>query len=300
MSSFKFRSTDYVDTSSGEYLDTAADKINSFFGNLSADWIGFITPYVDANASQVINIPFSNCNSTVVDYLTGDSLFDVSQPENLLVEKYMDLPIDLQIPIYNHYFNPDKLAQKAGILDTTRALYYDYTTQQYEFANNTALYDTYSEFTGIVGNIYPHKLSFDLVINGLYYDFSTPDLVPGTVYYLTDSLDGWMIPYEEGGNSSSVSVPMSIAIHKNAAVLLTDRAVLKDLPCYVQYPPQQLRFMKAPIYTEYLDISDGDPYTDPSVRKYTAYTTIGEPYDPASDPWNNPNITKYSLYEEIT
>ena len=49
-----------------------------------------------------------------------------------------------------------------------------------------------------------------------------------------------------------------------------------------------------------MDISDGDPFSDPNVTKYTAYETIGEPYDPTTDPWNNPNIRKYNLYVEIT
>jgi hypothetical protein len=299
MSTYRARPVPVIDTTAGEKLRFAADKINTFFTNLSTDWISFITPFSDARASEVLTIPFSDCSSTVVDYLTGDSAFDVDEKVNLVMDKWLELPLELMLPQLNHYFNPKVTAQKTGLKDTTRALYYNYTTQQYDFANNKALYDNYGEFTGVIGNVYPDTQTVDLVINGVYYDYTDRDLIPGTVYYLTDSLDGWMLPYQEGGIGDSVSLPMSIAVHKDAAILLTDRAVTKQLPCLPPCPPQRLRFMKAPIFTKYLDITDGDPFTDPSVTKYTAYTTIGEPFDPLDDPWNNPDIRKYSLYEEI-
>jgi len=312
-----------VDTTLGENLEVAGDKINAFFNTLSADLWSFIAPLADARAQQIITVPFSEADSTVVDYLTSNAL-DPSEMDNVLVEKYWDLPGNIQTQIMRWFYDPRWISQKAVLLSITRAVVQD--AGVWKFANNKLIYSKGggNDFTGIIGNIYSHPLtgSFEVVINGIFYDYTDVPLTVGTTYFLTDSLDGWLIPYEEGGtiypdppgtptsgswpssvprpsNADSVSLPMAVAIHPNAAVLLTDRAITKELPCRPMCPPQRLRFLTDLIYSEYLDISDGDPWSDPDVIKYSEYTTFGEPVDPLADPWTNPDVIKYTQYEEV-
>jgi hypothetical protein len=311
---------DLIDTKLGERLDVAGDKINAFFHTLSADLWSFLAPLADARAQQVITVPFSEADSTVVDYLTSNAL-NPSEMDNMIVEKYWDLPGGIQTEIMRWFYDPRWISQKAGLLSTTRAVVQHLGVWQ--FANNKLIYSKGggNDFTGIIGNIYSHPLtgSFEVVINGIFYDYTDVPLTVGTTYFLTDSMDGWLIPYEEGGTiypdsshtlhpsqpnqrpvvADSVSLPMAVAIHPNAAVLLTERSITKELPCRPMCPPQRLRFQGDLIYNEYLDITDGDPWSDPDVIKYSEYTTYGEPTNPLADPWTNPSVRKYTQYEEI-
>jgi hypothetical protein len=296
---------DYIDTTDGESLRSAGDKINSFMTTISSDYLQMLHTYHDAQANQIINVNFNQVDSTVVDYLTASWQEEWQNMHNLLMHKYEQAPVDYRLKLLRWYFEPYLMQQKSAKNNTSRALYFDDTTGIYKFANNKALYDNYSDTTGVIGNIYPLSAntplsgSFDLIINGLFYDYGHTPFSPGLVYYLSDSMDGWLIPYEEGGGGENVSLPFAIAVGPNEAILLTERAITKDLPCYEYCPPRRTRFKKQQIYTEYLDISQGDPWTDPSVKKYSEYVSIAGRSDGKTNPWNDPNIRKYTLYTSV-
>lgn len=260
-----------IDTDAGETLEQANDKINSFFTSLSSNWIGYIHQYVDADASQVINIPVSQLHPEVIRFL-NNYWFDVTDPPNLVMEKIQDLPTSMQMHVYNNYFDTDMMSQKSGLGAEVRAICFDSNTGLFKFANGRAMFDTYSDITGILGNYYPTTNTVDLIINGLYYDFSDVTLKPGKTYFLSDSMPGWLIDYQEGGANKNVSVPMSVAVGSYAAILLTERAIVKDLPCGSVGQPDNLRFAE---FMEYVDVTDGDPFEDPDVTVFHGYEPIG-------------------------
>lgn len=246
---YRWRTTvDTIDTVYGEKLQSAGDKINTFMMNLSSDWYQFVNTFHDASCSQSINVKFSQVDSTVFDYLTGEWHPDWQDVDNLIMDKYDQVPVDLRLQLFRWYFEPYLMQQKAGSNSTARVLYMDSSTGLYKFANNRALYNNYSDTTGVIGNIYPLNAntplsgSFDLIINGLFYDYGNPELKPGEIYYLTDDLDGWLIPYSEGGKKVNLSIPFAIPVSPIAALLLTDRAITKDLPCIPECPSRGLIF----------------------------------------------------------
>jgi len=299
--SFGWRSKiDLIDITNGERLKYAGDKINTFMTNVSADYLQMIHTYHDAHQNQIVNIKFSQCDATVVAHLTGYN-YEFREMDNLIMTKYEQAPVDHRLALLRWYFDPWLMQQKAALENTSRAVYFDDSLAEFKFANNKALYDNYGDTTGMIGNIYPLSAntplsgSFDLIVNGMFYDYGHTPLIPGMVYYLSDSMDGWLVPYQEGGGLENISLPFAIAIDPHAAVLLTERAVIKQLPCYEYCPPFRLRFEKDPVFTEYLDISDGDPWSDPSVIKYSEYTSVAGGMV-APSPWNNPSIKKYNLY----
>lgn len=298
---FVFRTQVYpIDTYDGESLRTAGDKINLFTQGVSGDVINTINTFHDAHQSNVQMIRFDQCDSTVVDHVTGMRV-DYTTQENVMMEKLFQLPFENRVSILEQYFNSDLYTHKIHQNDVVRALYLDDSTGKWKFANNKALYDNNNNLTGVIGNVYPTRQCFELVTNGLFYDFGHTTLVPGQVYFLTDSLPGFMVPYQEGGGGQNVSVPFAIGIHPRAGVLLTDRAVIKDMACYDYCAPHNLSFTKDVVYTEYVDVTDGDPFNDPNVIKYQEYTSIAgvQQPEPYVDPWTDPSVTKYTLYVEI-
>lgn len=274
MATVNRRSISYtpIDTTGGETLQSANDKITHFFEYLHSQWIGYIYSYADANASQVITVPEAQLHPNVLRHLST-YWYDVDDPPNLVMEKIYDLPYDLQMDVFNNHFNPARLSQKTGLGSEARAVFYDSNTGLYDLANGRSLYSSYSDMTGILGNYDPHNNTVDLVINGLYYDFSINPLKPGKTYFLSDSMPGWLIDYQEGGKNKNISVPMSVAISPNAAILLTDRAIVKDLPCGDVGLPSNLRFAE---YLKYVDVTEGDPFTDPDEIVYYGYEPIGQ------------------------
>ena len=241
---------EHIDTTHGEKLYQAGDKINSFVYNLSSDWYQFVNTFQDAQSSQIVNIPFNRADLTVVEYLTAGMHPDWELMQNLMMDKYEQVPVDIRVKLIRWYFEPYLMQQKTATNDTARVVYLDSNTGLFKFANNRALYNNYSDTTGVIGNIYPLNAStplsgsFDLIINGTFYDFGHTDMKPGEIYYLTDDMDGWLIPYSEGGKANNLSLPFAVALHRNAGVLLTDRAITKDLPCHPLCPPLELQFQK--------------------------------------------------------
>jgi len=241
---------EHIDTTHGEKLYSAGDKINTFVYNLSSDWYQFVNIFQDAQSNQIVNIPFNRADTTVVDYLTADMHPQWELMQNLMMDKYEQVPVDIRVKLIRWYFEPYLMQQKTAINDTARVVYLDSSTGLFKFANNRALFNNYVDTTGVIGNIYPLNAntplsgSFDLIINGTFYDFGHTDMKPGEIYYLTDDMDGWIIPYSEGGKANNLSIPFAVALHKNAGVLLTDRAITKDLPCYPLCPPVELQFQK--------------------------------------------------------
>lgn len=289
----------------GETLNTAGEKLNSFFYSVSGDIYSTVNTFNDAHTSNIKRVKFDDCEQTVVEYLTSRDV-DYTNHDNLIIEKFYQLPVEIRVGLLSAgYVDYNLYQHKHGTGDVTRVLHYNVNTQKWQFANNRALYDTTGDVTGVIGNIVPlttdHPLSgtIELITNGLFYNFGHDPFKPGQVYFLTDSLPGWLVSYEEGGSGYNVSVPFAVAIHPNAAVLLTDRSITKDLPCLEYCPPRNLRFSKDQVYTEYLDISDGDPFTDPNVIKYSEYTTIAGVQPDLNALWNDPTVIKYNLYEQI-
>ena len=274
MSTINRRSISYtpIDTNVGESLSVANDKITHFFENIQSQWIGYIYAYADARASQVITVNATELHPDVQQYI-NNYWFDVNDPPNLVMEKIYDLPSDMQADVYNNHFNPSRLHQKSGLGYETRAVFFDTNTGLYSFANGKLLFNSYSDMTAILGNYDPDKYTVDLIINGLYYDFSRNSLIPGKTYFLSDSMPGWLIDYQEGGKNNNISVPMSVSISPHAAVLLTDRAIVKDLPCGQVGQPDSLRFAE---YIEYVDVTNGDPFDDPNEIVYYGYEPIGQ------------------------
>lgn len=267
------RSVSYtpIDTVGGEPLHEANYKITEFFENLTSQWHGYIYAYGDAKSSQVITVPINQIHPEVQRFI-NNYWFDINDPPNLVMEKIHDLPTDLQVDVYNNHFNPSRLHQRSGLGSEVRAVFFDSNTGLYAFANNKAVYNSYSDVTAIIGNFDPDNNTVDLIINGVYYDFSLIQLKPGKTYFLSDSMPGWLVDYQEGGKNNNISVPMSVAIGTNAAVLLTDRAIVKDLPCGQVGQPTNLRFAE---YVEYVDVSAGDPLDDPDEVVYYGYEPIG-------------------------
>lgn len=239
---------------SGEAIYTAGDRINTYFDQLSSAWFAFNYQYTDARAQQVLNVPFSKLDRTVVDYLTGAYYFDTAAENNLVMDKLYQLPLDKQQLMYHTYWNPELYPQRPGVNDVVRCLYYNGAAGVYSFANNKVMADSYSDFVGVIGNVYYDRQTVDIVTNGVIYNYSKLEFEPGHVYYLTDLMDGWMIPYEEGGDGQLVSIPIAVAVHKNSAIMLTERAMTKDLPCLSACPPTRLRFeAEQPDYTRVIE-----------------------------------------------
>lgn len=261
-----------IDTQNGESLASANEKIEEFFKSLKTEWLGYMYVYNDANSNQVINVPITQLHPAVQRFI-AEYWFDVTDPPNLIMEKIFDLPVDYQMDIYNNYFDPRKLHQKTGLGAEVRALYLNSNTGLYTFASGKDLYNTYSDFTGILGNYHPDDNTVDIILNGMYYDFSRESLIPGKTYFLSDSMPGWLIPYQEGGKNQNLSVPMSVAVGKHAAILLTERTIVKDLPCGSVGTPTDLRFAE---YLEYVDVTNGDPLDDPNETVYYGYEPIGQ------------------------
>lgn len=268
------RSVSYtpIDTVGGESLSEANTKITDFFSHLSSQWVGYIHSYADANASQVITVDATQLHPDVQRFI-NNYWFDVDDPPNLVMDKIQDLPADLALDVFNNHFNPARMHQKSGLEHEVRAVYFDTNTGLYNFANGKSMFNSYSDMSAILGNYDPQNYTVDLIINGLYYDFSRNSLKPGKTYFLSDSMPGWIVDYQEGGKNNNISVPMSIAIHPNAAILLTDRAIVKDLPCGQVGQPENLRFAE---FLEYVDVTNGDPLDDPNETVYYGYEPIGQ------------------------
>ena len=261
-----------IDTVNGESLHDAASKTREFFESLSSQWMGYIHTYADANSNQVITVPLNKLHPDVTRFISN-YWYDVDDPPNLVMEKIQDLPMDLQMDVFNNHFNPTKLHQRTGLGAEVRAIHYDSNIGLYSFANGKAMFNSYSDITAILGNYNPDTREVDLIINGLYYDFGINDLIPGKTYFLSDSMPGWLVDYQEGGKSKNISVPMSVAINKNAAILLTERAIVKDLPCGSVGIPDNLRFAE---FTQYVDVTNGDPLDDPNEIVFYGYEPIGK------------------------
>lgn len=233
-------------TGDGSSLYLAAKQVNTYFNRLSAEWFSFVYQYNDARASEVISVSYDDLETGVYNYLSAANYTYTGQNlSTLILDKLHQLPDHLQRLMYHTYHAPDLYQQKAGLLDTPRVLYYDGTTGMWRFANNKNLTDGYADFTGVIGNVYPAERRVELVLNGVIYNYSEQPFIPGEVYYLTDLLDGWMVPYQEGGEGRIISVPMAVATGRNSAILLSSRGITKDLPCEKICPPVSLNWRES-------------------------------------------------------
>ncbi|MDC3298484.1 hypothetical protein OAU81_00270 [bacterium] len=221
----------------------AAKQVNTYFNQLSAEWFAFVYQYNDARASEVISVSYDDLETGVYNYLSAANYtYTGSNLATLVLDKLYQLPDHLQHLMYHTYHAPEMYQQKAGLMDTPRVLYYDGTTGMWRFANNKNLTDGFADFTGVIGNVYPAERRIELVLNGVIYNYSEQPFIPGEVYYLTDLLDGWMVPYQEGGEGRIISVPMAVATGRNSAILLSNRGITKDLPCEKVCPPVSLNW----------------------------------------------------------
>ena len=228
-------------TGDGTSLYDAAKTVNTYFNRLSAEWFSFVFQYNDARASEVISVSYDDLETGVYNYLSAANYtYTGVNMNSLVMDKLYQIPEHLQLLMYHTYHTPEIYQQKAGLLDTPRVLYYDGTTGMWRFANNKNLTDGFADFTGVIGNVYPAERRIELVLNGVIYNYSEQPFIPGEVYYLTDLLDGWMVPYQEGGDGRMISVPMAVAVGRNSAILLSNRGMTKDLPCEKICPPVSL------------------------------------------------------------
>lgn len=233
-------------TGDGASMYMAAKQVNTYFNQLSAEWFAFVYQYNDARASEVISVSYDDLETGVYNYLSAANYtYTGSNLATLVLDKLYQLPDHLQHLMYHTYHAPEMYQQKAGLLDTPRVLYYDGTTGMWRFANNKNLTDSFADFTGVIGNVYPAERRIELVLNGVIYNYSEQPFIPGEVYYLTDLLDGWMVPYQEGGEGRIISVPMAVATGRNSAILLSNRGITKDLPCEKVCPPVSLNWRES-------------------------------------------------------
>lgn len=226
----------------GESLFDAGETINTFFSRLSTDWYGFVAQYTDAKASQVISVPFSKLETTVYEFLSStynDGDLNTNGAPRLIIDKMTQLPASGQEIVYNTNYTPETWPQQHGFGDAPRAVTFDGTIGLWRFANNNMMTSTYSDFIAMIGNVYMKEERVELITNGVVYNYGQ-DWTPGTTYYLTDLMDGWLVPYQEGGEGVSVSIPMLVAVHKNAGIMLSHRGITKDLPCAPTCPPVYL------------------------------------------------------------
>ena len=193
-------------TGAGASMYQAARQVNTYFNNLSAEWFSFVYQYNDARASEVISVSYDDLETGVYNYLSAFNAVGYGTNfQSLILDKLYQIPPHLQSLMYHTYHSPDMYQQKAGLFDTTRVLYYDGTTGLWRFANNRAMANGFADFTGVIGNVYPAERRLDLVLNGVIYNYSDQPFIPGETYYLTDLLDGWMVPYQEGGEGTQGS-----------------------------------------------------------------------------------------------
>ena len=235
-----------VDTN-GESLYSAGSKINTFFRQLSGEWTSFISQYTDAKASQTIQVPFDKLETTVYEYLSSTYSFDAIDTGTgpaIIRDKMDQLPDDWYERLSKTNWSPKMFQQQVGRGDAPRAVFFDGTIGMWRFANNEIMSQTFADFTAMLGNVYYEEGVVELVMNGVVYNYGDQAWSPGATYYLTDLMDGWLVPYQEGGEGRTVSIPMLVSVHPHAGILLSHRGITKDLPCVPTCPPKYLNWLK--------------------------------------------------------